>query len=264
VDAGSRVKPSVPFVSFGLDPGGDITKNDAMSVASATQALHHGELLGKELGRLSDLVVIGESIPGGTTTALAVLTALGIDARFKVSSSMPENPHILKNRILESALARTGFKPGDTFSGIQAVSALGDPMIAVVAGIATGALAAGNKVMLAGGTQMTAVAGVMKSLGTVLKNLCIGTTSYVTKDPSSDLIGLAKAVSADLPVLGCDLHLEESGKPGLRAFSNGYVKEGVGAGGASLASMLRSSKITGRTLMKAVEKEYETCIERSS
>ena len=47
---------------------------------------------------MSDLIVVGESIPGGTTTALAVLRALGIDARFKVSSSMPENPHNLKTR----------------------------------------------------------------------------------------------------------------------------------------------------------------------
>jgi hypothetical protein len=40
------------------------------------------------------------------------------------------------------------------------------------------------------------------------------------------------------------------------------VKEGVGAGGASLAAMLKSNKLTGRKLMKAVEKEYELSIER--
>jgi uncharacterized protein (TIGR00303 family) len=262
VDAGSMVKPSVPFISFGLDPGMDITKNEAMSYASTTQALHHGEVLGSQLGRLSDLVVIGESIPGGTTTALAVLTALGIDAKFKVSSSMPENPHYLKNKVVESAFARIGLKPGKTLPAIEAVSALGDPMMLSAAGIATGALAAGGRVMLAGGTQMTAVAGLMKSLGAGLKNLCIGTTSYVAKDSESDLIGLAKSVYPDLPVLACDLHLEESSKPGLRAFSKGYVKEGVGAGGASIASMLRSEKITGRKLMRAIEKEYEICIQR--
>jgi uncharacterized protein (TIGR00303 family) len=261
VDAGSKVKPSVPYVSFGLDPGGDITKNDAMSPACAMQALRYGEIMGRELARLSDLVVVGESIPGGTTTALAVLTALGIDAKYKVSSSMPENPHALKNKVVESALIRAGLKPRIKLSGIEVVSAVGDPMMLAVAGIAAGALAAGSKVMLAGGTQMTAVANVMKSLGVGLKNLCIGTTSYVAQDTSSDLAGLARAVSVDLPVLACDLHLEESRKPGLCAFSKGYVKEGVGAGGASLTSMLRSKKITGRKLMRAVEKEYESCIE---
>ena len=49
-----------------------------------------GELLVEVWHHLTDCLVIGESIPGGTTTALAVLKALGFDA--KVSSSIPNNP----------------------------------------------------------------------------------------------------------------------------------------------------------------------------
>ena len=57
---------------------------NAMDISNVKRAFEHGELLGKQLAIMSDLIVVGESIPGGTTTALAVLRALGIDARFKV------------------------------------------------------------------------------------------------------------------------------------------------------------------------------------
>lgn len=257
IDAGAKIKPSIPYVSFGLEPGRNIVNENAMDEPMVSRAFGHGELLGKQLAALSDLVLVGESIPGGTTTALAVLSALGIDARFKVSSSMPENPHDLKNRVVASAIKRAG----GTSSPFEAVATFGDPMMPSVAGIASGALAAGGKVMLAGGTQMSAVVAILKRLGRPLGGLCIGTTSYVAKDPSADLAGLVRAAS-QVPILSCDLHLGESSKPGLRAFAKGFVKEGVGAGGASIAAMLKSKgKITGKKLLRAIEKEYETSIE---
>jgi len=258
IDAGAKVKPSIPYISFGLEPGRNIMKENAMDESMVRQAFSHGELLGRQLAGLSDLVVVGESIPAGTTTALAVLSALGINARFKVSSSMPENPHDLKNRVVDSAIKRAG----STSSPFEAIAAFGDPMMPSVTGIASGALAAGGRVMIAGGTQMSAVVAILKRLGRPLGGLCIGTTSYVARDPSADLTGLVRTASRNVPVLACDLHLGESSKPGLRAFANGFVKEGVGAGGASIAAMLKSKgRITGKKLLKAIEREYETSIE---
>jgi uncharacterized protein (TIGR00303 family) len=258
VDAGAKVKPSIPYISFGMEPGRNIMHENAMDEPSVLQAFEYGELMGKQLAKLSDLVVVGESIPGGTTTALAVLRAFGIDARFKVSSSMPENPHSLKNIVVETAIKRAG----RTNSSIEAVAAFGDPMMPSVAGIAAGSLSEGCSVMLAGGTQMSAVLAILKSLGKPLRRLCIGTTSYIAGDPSADLAGLVNAVSRSIPILTCDLHLGESSKPGLRAFANGFVKEGVGAGGTSIAAMLKSQgNITGKKLMIAIERDYETSIE---
>lgn len=262
VDAGAAVKPSVPVISLGLEPGRNIATEDAMTVPAVHKALEYGQVVGKELAHTSDLVVIGESIPGGTTTALAVLTGLGVEAKFKVSSSMPENPHALKNTVVESALLRSGVKPGRAISPFDAISLLGDPMIPSVAGIAKGALAAGSRVMLAGGTQMTAVLALLEKLRVPLKGLCIGTTSYLLMDSSSDLAGLVKNVSPSIPILSCDLRLGASTKPGLRAFAQGFVKEGVGAGGASVAALLKSDKLTGKMLMKAIERQYEQSIEK--
>lgn len=261
-EAGTKVKPSVPAVSFGLAPGGNISAEDAMSSGDVRKAVDYGQVLGLQLAKASDLVVIGESIPGGTTTALAVLTALGVDARFKVSSSMPDNPHSLKNMVVAQAIVRA--KPRDGIGALEAVALVGDPMMPSVAGIASGAVMAGSKVMLAGGTQMAPVLAIMKALGVPLKNVCVGTTKYVAGDRSADLSGLIKAVAPKVPVLSCDLHLEDSKKPGLRAFSQGFVKEGVGAGGSSIAAMIKSKgKITGKKLLAEIEKEYASSIERA-
>jgi uncharacterized protein (TIGR00303 family) len=263
VDAGAKVKPSIPYVSFGVEPGRNIMNENAMDISNVKRAFEHGELLGKQLAIMSDLTVVGESIPGGTTTALAVLRALGIDARFKVSSSMPENPHNLKNKVVDSAIERViAGGIGRINSPFEAISTFGDPMIPSVAGIASGVLSASGKIMLAGGTQMSAVVALLKHLGRSLNGLYIGTTTYVTKDPSSDLSGLVRMASEQVPILSCDLHLGESSKPGLQAFAKGFVKEGVGAGGASIVAITKSKgKITGKKLMNAIEKEYEASIE---
>ena len=262
VDAGAKVKPSIPYVTFGVEPGRNIMNENAMDIPSVKRAFEYGELLGKQLAIMSDLTVVGESIPGGTTTALAVLRALGIDARFKVSSSMPENPHNLKNKVVDSAIERVITGIGRISSPFEAISTLGDPMMPSIAGIASGVLSASGKVMLAGGTQMSAVIAILKHLGRTLNGLYIGTTTYVTKDPSSDLSGLVRMASERVPILSCDLHLGESSKPGLQAFAKGFVKEGVGAGGASIVAITKSrGKITGKKLMNAIEKEYEVSIE---
>lgn len=257
VDAGAKIRPSIPFISFGIEPGRNIVNENAMDESNARKAFDHGATLGRQLAKMSDLVVIGESIPGGTTTALAVLSALGIDAKFKMSSSMPENPHDLKNKVVASAIKRAGI----AHSPFEAIAKFGDPMMPSVAGIASGVLDGGGRVMLAGGTQMSAVVAILGRLGRPLGRLCIGTTSYVAKDPSADLAGLVRA-ACRVPILSCDLHLGESGKPGLQAFEKGFVKEGVGAGGASIAAMIKSKgKITARKLLRAIEKEYEASVE---
>ena len=263
VDAGAKVKPSIPYVTFGVEPGRNIMNENAMDIPSVKRAFEYGELLGKQLAIMSDLTVVGESIPGGTTTALAVLRALGIDARFKVSSSMPENPHNLKNKVVDSAIERViAGGIGRINSPFEAISTFGDPMMPSVAGIASGVLSASGKIMLAGGTQMSAIVAILKHLGRSLNGLYIGTTTYVTKDPSSDLSGLVRMASEQVPILSCDLHLGESSKPGLQAFAKGFVKEGVGAGGASIVAITKSrGKITGKKLMNAIEKEYEASIE---
>ena len=109
--------------------------------------------------------------------------------------------------------------------------------------------------------QMAAVLALMKGLGIPLAGVCIGTTTYVANDRTADLAGLVKQVSPNVPVLACDLHLEKSRKPGLQAFAKGFVKEGVGAGGAFIAAILKTKK-DGKKLLAEIERQYERSIER--
>ena len=86
--------------------------------------LNAPKVLGEQLAKVSDYLVIGESIPGGTTTALGVLSALGVNAQGKVSSTLPENPHNLKAEVVAAGLKAAGEKFGSLKNNpIKAVSA---------------------------------------------------------------------------------------------------------------------------------------------
>ncbi len=261
VNSGSKIAPKIPFISFGIRYGRNIQHEAALKLFETQQAFEYGKLLGNQLSMSSDLIVLGESIPGGTTTALGVLTGFGIEANYKVSSSMPSNPHELKIHVVQEAIQNqkiTNFK--DSF---KIVSSLGDPMIPAVAGIATGTIQSGSKVILAGGTQMAAVLAFMSSLKVSLSNICLGTTSYVTKDENSDIEYLVRTISSEVPILSVNPGLDRSTKSGLTAYDKGMVKEGVGAGGALIALLLKSHRSLNRdTFLKNIEKEYERNIEK--
>lgn len=267
VDAGSKIKPSIPHISFDIPSGKNIQFGNALDIDKVNQAFEYGIILGKQLGRTSSMVVIGESIPGGTTTALGVLTALGIDAKNKTSSSMPQNPHDLKNRTVSEGLKKANISFGSLRNDpLRAVSFLGDPMMPAVAGMVDGVLSSGSgdsHVMLAGGTQMAAILAILKSLGRPLERISVGTTVYVAEDSSSNLTNLIKAISSEIGIYKLDPQLALSSHPGLRAFARGFVKEGVGAGGLSIVAILKSNgQIDGRSLLKAVEQEYDTIMNR--
>ena len=190
--------------------------------------------------------MIGESIPGGTTTALGVLNAFGLDSN--VSSSMPENPLDLKKRTVEIAIKR--ITSNDPF---ELISQVGDPMIATVAGMLIGASDI-SKVILAGGTQMTAVLLFAKHLGYKKENVSIGTTRYIVDDTDAGFLDTVKKID-DIPVLVSDPKLDKSSISGLRSYSEGFVKEGVGAGGSIVAAVLKTG-INSEKFLKLVEEEY--------
>ena len=247
INAGSKISPQLPFIETGLSFGKNISVQNAMTDSQVSRAVDYGRIIGRSLASLSDCLVIGESIPGGTTTALAVLRALGFDA--KVSSSMPDNPTELKNQIVNSALKRI-----DSDHPYSILAKVGDPMIPFVAGMLSSASNVSN-VMLAGGTQMTAVLAFASKIGFNLENTSIGTTSYITNDKNANFINLVEQI-ADIPIISVDPGLKNSQYPGLKAFSEGFAKEGVGAGGSIISSMLKTGNDSTKFL-DVVEKEYE-------
>jgi len=247
INAGSKINPLLPYFHTGLKPGKNITQEPALDSESLYKAIDYGRIIGRTLASLTNCLLIGESVPGGTTTALAVLRGLGYDA--KVSSSMPNNPIELKNRVVDNALKRL-----QSNDPLMTVSYLGDPMIPFVAGMLTTASEITN-VMLAGGTQMAAVLAFAKKIGFKETNTTIGTTSYIINDESANFVSILKKIS-DIPILAIDPKLDQSKFEGLKAYSKGFAKEGVGAGGSIIASILKTETDTERFL-ELTEKEYQ-------
>jgi len=247
INAGSKISPNIPHFDSQLEFGKNISESTALSPEKVSEAVEFGKIIGKSICRPNECLVIGESIPGGTTTALAVLNGFGINT--SVSSSMPNNPIEIKNQAVDKALKRL-----ESDDPINVISELGDPMIPVVAGI----LSESSKithVILAGGTQMTAVLAFAKRIGYNQQNIAVGCTSYIIDDVDAKFLETIKQID-DIPVLSVDPLLSQSKFPGLKSYSKGFVKEGAGAGGCMIASLLKT-RMTSDKLLELIEKEYE-------
>ncbi|MDD1718760.1 MAG: TIGR00303 family protein [Methanoregulaceae archaeon] len=225
INAGLVHRPTVPCVDLYSEPGRDPRDGDA--VPGAPLLFERGEWLGRLLSQWSDLLVLGECVPGGTTTALCVLRALGYPAR--VSSSFPENPVAGKEEVCRGALVRTRSLP--VGSPLTIVQATGDPMMPVAAGLCN---TYRGKVFLAGGTQMLAVAAVIKEMGMRLPSVV--TTCYVRDDPTANVGEMADAIGVRM--YSVDPGFGTIGHSGLARYCCGEVKEGMGAGGAMMLAYL--------------------------
>lgn len=255
VNAGMRILPHVPFLELGAKPGRDIRTGKA--VDNAEEVLQRAKLAGGILSKTVDYLVVGESIPGGTTTALGVLLAMGINAKRKVSSSMPGNPHDLKIRTVEEGFKTLKLKFGVLANKpMEAVACVGDPVMPAFAGLVLGA-AENVPVLMAGGTQMMAILAIINALNPrILNNVAIGTTRWIISDKTADIKGIVSQI-ADVPILAANLDFSHSKFEGLKAYEKGVVKEGVGVGGTTIAAMAKSEgAITGEKMLAEVEVNY--------
>ncbi len=224
VDGGMAKPSGAPTVAVGAEPGSDVRAGDP--VPSAGGAYESARRLGASLP--DDELVVGETIPGGTTTAMGVLRALGEEGA--VSSSLPENPISRKADVVEAGLEASGLEAGVAAGEpVRAVRRMGDPVLATAAGLVQGATESGVAVTLAGGTQLLAVAALVRHAG-VETPLTVATTSFVAADDSAGVRSLADSLDVDLRVT--DPGFETVDHPGTNAYRRGEAKEGVGMGGA--------------------------------
>jgi uncharacterized protein (TIGR00303 family) len=225
INAGLTHTPVIPCLDMYGEPGRDPRTEDA--VPRARELFERGIWAGKYLSQCGDLLVLGECVPGGTTTALCVLRALGYQAR--VSSSYVQNPVGLKQQICDAVLGRIAAQ-GVT-APLDIVRCAGDPMLAVAPGIVEGFP---GPCILAGGTQMLAVAAVLAGMRATVPP--VATTIYVKEDPSASFEQTAREIGVETYYIDPDFG--ELGHIGLARYCIGEVKEGMGAGGAMiLASM---------------------------
>jgi uncharacterized protein (TIGR00303 family) len=242
-NAGLPATPSIPHIDLAGQPAQCLTTGRAMCLSRVYELWQQGLHWGKILAAYpEDYLLLAECVVGGTTTALALLTGLGVNAAGKVNSSHPRCNHRQKLAVVQQGLGRAGvLLSAKSASPLEVVAAVGDPMQPVVAGMAMAASST-KPVMLAGGTQMLAVYRLMTALEKAYgypwlpQQVVVGTTRWVAEDPTGDTAGLATEVEAAL--IGSQLSFRQSRFGALRAYESGFVKEGVGAGACAIAASL--------------------------
>ncbi|MGC9514246.1 nicotinate mononucleotide-dependent phosphoribosyltransferase CobT [Methanocrinis sp.] len=248
VTSGLRRKPAVPYVDMNGSAGSDIRL--ATAIPDVADIMDRATMLGRKLAAFSDCIFIGESIAGGTTTAMAVMQALGYDGR--VSSSLLDHPLAKKQEIVDAALDRCGASFGSMRSDpLRALMEVGDPMIPAVLGMLKGL--SGTKTVLAGGTQMAAVLCAADALG-LGGDVSIATTRYIVEDRNASFVETVEGLGRRWYM--ADPGLERSKIPALSCYARGSAKEGVGAGGAVLAASL--SGVTQQEIVEGSDRVLMT------
>lgn len=258
VNAGSYIEPKIPHMTLpSRCVGGLINECKGLPRGVAKKLLVEAEVLGTTLSRGFDVLIIGESIPGGTTTALGILVGLGYSAWGLVSSSGSSNPHKLKERVVREGLLRL-----KSNGIVDMIECLGDPVHVVMAGIVKAALSNDVKVVLAGGTQMAAVLAILKKMYDIKlsNNLIIGTTRWIIHDNSSDIVKLVSMIYNDVPIVAINIDFTTSKYDGLKYYERGYVKEGVGAGGTAIVAYAAEG-VNIEDIINAIYDEYSRLLD---
>jgi uncharacterized protein (TIGR00303 family) len=265
-NAGLPQPPAVPVIDLGGSAAKCLSGGAAMEISTVHHLLKQGLLWGERLAAnvQQGYVILGECVVGGTTTALGILTGLGVDAKEKVNSSHPVCNHRQKWAVVQAGLEKMRkargrlYFPSATIDPLELVAAVGDPMQVVVAGMAIAA-SRNCGVLLAGGTQMLAVYALIVAIANAYSlfwrptAVVVGTTRWVAEDPTGGTVELALGLGKTIPPLfATQLSFANSRYPQLQAYERGFVKEGVGAGAACIAASLRQNW---------QEKEFLTAIE---
>ncbi|NLD04395.1 MAG: TIGR00303 family protein [Synergistaceae bacterium] len=244
IRAGTSIAPVAPFKGLGALPGKDpriVAAVPDFSKISDKAGEAAKDLAGSGIKKF----VLAESIPGGTTTALLLLRSLGYNGT--VSSAGPINPLPKKEEIWNVVASRLGIKAGGMKGmGLAAAAEVGDPMQIAVASFVS-ALPEDAEVVLAGGTQMMAVAALLRDMK-VTRPLMVATTKYICQDSTSCFVEYAEKIGVEW--YSAPLDFSASKFPGLADYEKGYVKEGVGMGGAvwyALQNGAKIERITERT-----------------
>lgn len=285
IDCGTFVSPKINRLSpegTETSPARCLSTGSAIDETVVKSLFEFGMVLGERLAAEHDLVAVAECVPGGTTTAMAVLTALGFDVQTLLSSSLPISNHNDRFRLVELGLQNAIADSGEfAVNPLLCVAKVGDPMQAVVAGMVATA-SQRVSVVLCGGSQMIAVYSLAESflkaasdrlseacresrhaasgepcLQTFRSNTFVATTKWVALDETADMRHLARLTGAPFACVCPDF--SKSRHAGLNAYEQGNVKEGVGAGGAMMLTHLVAGT-TDIKLMSAIDDCYDELV----
>ena len=253
LNLGLEVTPNVSYFTchnFGITPSGSIEEGANIN---AQELFEKGVRFGENYAPSGDYVILGESVPAGTTTATATALALGYEAMDKFSSSFRNAPKNIKSDVVQKALNLLE-SSDDLF---EKVGKVGDNMLIFNAGFIMGSQNRNTKIILAGGTQMASVLLMVNSIAnhtgqfidSTKISLC--TTKWVYEDPNSDIKGLLEMLDFPISAYYADFDFSLTSHPALKLYDEGEAKEGVGAGGALMYASLNG--ITKEEITRKVE-----------
>lgn len=261
-DCGAFTAPQVKHTNLGGHPAAPVSSGAALPETIVRALFSAGRRHGANISRDHSYLFIAECVPAGTTTAMAVLSALGHACHHFASSSMPHSITDFRWQLVQDGLRKIGHKPEDLFADpLLAVAAVGDPMQAFAAGLAIGA-SAHVPVILSGGTQMLAVWSIMQgilrteAISHAPDAVAVVTTRWVAFDKNANVSSIANLLSA--PFAASSFTLARSRHRGLRAYEEGNVKEGVGAGALLSAALLAGA--AEDDLLALVDETYATML----
>ena len=252
LNLGLKVIPKIDYFkihNFDINPSEAI--NNGANIDAQT-VFQQGVEFGQNYTTKDDYIILGESVPSGTTTANATALALGYDCADMFSSSFKKVPNDIKKRTIKQALKNID-QHDDLFDILGKIS---DNMIIFVAGFILG-LNNSVPVVLAGGTQMASVILVIDKILEMMdgvfnsSNLALCTTKWVAKDKHSDIKALLNLSNLKINSYYVDFDFKKSSHPALSLYDKGEAKEGVGAGGALMYGFLNG--LSKRKIIKKVE-----------
>ena len=238
--------PHLRLESQAWGPAACLSTGRAMPPERVERLWRQGMHLG---ARLQRPVLLTECVPGGTTTAQAALTALGIAAGSLISGSAQRPPQTLKRSLVAQGLRRADLPKRP--SPFAVLAAVGDPFQAVAAG---GLVASRQPVLLGGGSQMVAVLALalaaleQEERQALCQRALLGTTAWLADEQlgperqpalGSLLDRVGQHFGVSLCGLASGVRFPHSRHRVLRDYERGYVKEGVGAGALLLLAQLQ-------------------------
>lgn len=278
VDCGSFSSPHIDHIKAGGEAARSIITGQALTLDLVNKLYQAGCKLADDLanaearqkqGQAEEaLAVLAECVPGGTTTAQAIFMALGIEAENLLSSSVPTCNHEQKIAMAKAGVLAAAKRLNLTAEAIpsyfranplSAIAAVGDPMQAFAVGFIIRRNSKQNDgiTILGGGSQMLAVYALANQLAhnqaSQLNNIMVATTKWVAHDQWAETAKLARLV--DAPFVASHFALTESCHAGLRAYEEGHVKEGVGAGATILLANLLA-RIDEATILQTIDSFY--------
>jgi uncharacterized protein (TIGR00303 family) len=252
LDLGLEIAPQLSYFKihhFDMKPSGNIAKGANIN---AQELFEKGVEFGQSYQCKDEYIILGESVPSGTTTAMATALGLGYKVENCFSSSFKKVPNNVREKTLKLALSNIKDR-NDIFDILSKVS---DNMLIFNAGFILGL---NNRIplVLAGGTQMASVLLVVNKILQLMggsietSNLALCTTKWIAKDKNSDIKMLLNLPKFSINSYYVDFDFSLSQHPALKLYDEGEAKEGVGAGGALMYGFLNG--VTKETVTQKVE-----------